>query len=122
MRGENTWEHQGGIFLITEPFCGDDVLLHSKSEWNVTTVKLIRINVVPMKEYFKLLCFGKAFKLRQYFIEFIVQIFLQSRKISANKEVCNSFLLSTVTQICVTVANLITVSIEIASTDPESAK
>ena len=122
MCGEIHLGTPGRNFLFTKPFCGENVLLHSKSNWNVSTIILVRIQIVSIEEYFKLFGFGEAFKLRQYIITFTVQNFLLSRKNSANKEVCNSFFLSTITQVSVTVANLIAISIEIAPTNPESAE
>ena len=122
MCGEIHLGTPGRNFLFTKPFCGENVLLHSKSNWNVSTIILVRIQIVSIEEYFKLFGFGEAFKLRQYIITFTVQNFLLSRKNSANKEVCNCFFLSTITQVSVTVANLIAISIEIAPTNPESAE
>ena len=95
MCGEIHLGTPGRNFLFTKPFCGENVLLHSKSNWNVSTIILVRIQIVSKEEYFKLFSFGETFKLRQYIITFTVQNFLLNRKNSANKEVCNSFFLST---------------------------
>ena len=76
MCGENTWEHQGGNFLLIEPFGGENILLHRKSQMNISAVKLFWIEVVATEEYFNLFCFREAFEFRQYIIEFTVQNFL----------------------------------------------
>ena len=99
MCGEIHLGTPGRNFLFTKPFCGENVLLHSKSNWNVSTIILVRIQIVSIEEYFKLFGFGEAFKLRQYIITFTVQNFLLSRKNSANKEVCNSFFSANFTSI-----------------------
>ena len=96
---------------IREPFSGENILLHSKSKWDISAVKLFRFYIVTIQKRFKLFGIREIFKLRQYIIELTVQNFLLSRILSADKEMSNSFFLTTITAISVTVADFKTVSI-----------
>ena len=107
--GERRWKSRVWV-SIREPFSRENILLHSKSKWDISAVKLFRFKVVTIQKRLKLFGIREIFELWQY-IELTVQNFLLNRILSADKEMSNSFFLTTITAISVTVADFKTISI-----------
>ena len=85
------------------PVCGfqSENLLVERT-WDISAVKLSRFKIVTIQKRFKLFGIREIFKLRQYIIELTVQNFLLNRILSADKEMSNSFFLTTITAILCT--------------------